>query len=37
MTKHQKEDLAIKYFSLYKRRFIHLNIITIDDLYMEEN
>lgn len=29
MTRHQKEDLAIKYFSLYKRRYIHFNITTL--------
>ena len=29
MTKYQKEDLANKYFSLYRRRYIRFNIITL--------
>lgn len=29
MTRHQKEDLANKYFSLYQRRYIRFNIITL--------
>lgn len=29
MTRHQKEDLANKYFNLYRRNYIHFGIITI--------
>lgn len=29
MTRHQKADLANKYFSLYRRRYIRFNIITV--------
>lgn len=29
MTRHQKEDLTNKYFSLYRRRYIRFNIIAL--------
>lgn len=29
MTRHQKEDLANKYFNLYRRNYIRFSIITI--------
>lgn len=29
MTRYQKEDLVNKYFSLYRRRYIRFNIITL--------
>lgn len=29
MTRHQKEELANKYFNLYRRNYIHFNIVTV--------